>query len=129
MIISTSKNEHYCTEISNGNTSIFSDVTEEKGGKGNYLRPHDLLCAGFASCLNITTRMVLEHKNIKYEKVIVKVDLDRSNETKTKFVYDVDIIGNISDETKQNIINMVSKNCPVRKTLSSEIEFEIMQKI
>ena len=126
MIISESKKENYCTEISNENSFIFSDVTEEKGGKGQYLRPHDLLCAAFASCLNITTRMILDRKNIKYEKVIVKVDLDRSDENKTKFIYDIDIIGDISNETKQLIIKMV-RNCPVRKTLSKEIEFEIMQ--
>ena len=126
MIISESKIENYCTEISNENSFIFSDVTEEKGGKGQYLRPHDLLCAAFASCLNITTRMILERKKIKFEKVIVKVDLDRSEEKKTKFLYDVDIIGDILIETKKNIINM-AKNCPVRKTLLKEIEFEIMQ--
>lgn len=33
MIISESKIENYCTEILNGNSFIFSDVTEEKGGK------------------------------------------------------------------------------------------------
>lgn len=126
MIISESKIENYCTEISNENSFIFSDVTEEKGGKGQYLRPHDLLCSAFASCLNITTRMILERKKIKYEKVIVKVDLDRSEEKKTKFLYDIDIIGDIPIETKQNIIN-IAKNCPVRKTLSKEIDFEIMQ--
>ena len=45
-----------------------------------------------------------------------------------KFLYDVDIIGDISNETKQLIINKL-RNCPVRKTLSKEIDFEIMQKI
>jgi putative redox protein len=125
MVVSKSKEENYCTEISNENTFIFSDVTKDKGGKGEYLRPHDLLCAGFASCLNITTRMILERKNIKYEKVIVEVDLDRSDENKTKFIYDVDIIGDISDETKQLVFKLL-RNCPVRKTLSKEIEFEIM---
>ncbi len=123
MIISESGSEKYCTKISNGNTVIFSDVAEEKGGQGEHFGPHELLCAGFASCLNITARMVLERKNIKYEKVIVKVDLDRDNENKTKFIYDIDIIGDISSEAKQLVINLVL-NCPVRKTLSKEIVFE-----
>ncbi len=122
MIISKSKEEKYCTEVSNENTFIISDVTKEKGGSGEYFRPHDLLCAGLASCLNITTRMVLERKNITYENVIVKVDLDRSDEEKTKFLYDIDIIGDISKETKELIIN-IAKNCPVKSTLSKEIEF------
>jgi Predicted redox protein, regulator of disulfide bond formation len=122
MIISESKNENYCTEISNQTTVVFSDVTEEKGGGGQYFRPHDLLCAGYASCLNITVRMVLDSKNIEYEKVIVKIDLDRSCEHKTRFLYDIDILGNIPDDIKQQIIKIAS-NCPVRKTLSKEIEF------
>lgn len=122
MIISKSKEEKYCTEVSNENTFIISDVTKEKGGSGEYFRPHDLLCAGLASCLNITTRMVLERKNITYENVVVKVDLDRSDEEKTKFFYDIDIIGDISKETKELIINIV-KNCPVKNTLTKEIEF------
>jgi len=117
MIVSESKNENYCTEISNENAFIISDST------GKYLSPHDLLCAGFAACLNITTRMVLDRKNIKYEKVVVKVDLDKSDENKAKFLYSVDILGDISDKTKQHIVDIV-KNCPVRKTLSREIEFQ-----
>ena len=72
--------------------------------------------------------MILDRKNMKYEKVIVKVDLDRNDENKTKFLYNIDIIGNISNETKQHIIKMV-ENCPVRKTLSKEIEFELMKNI
>lgn len=123
MVISQSKEEKYCTEISKENTFIFSDVTKEKGGKGEYLGPHDLLCAGFASCLNITARMILERKHIEYEKVIVKVDVDTSDEHKTRFLYDVDIKGNISSEEKQHIMDILKK-CPVRKTLSKEIEFE-----
>lgn len=122
MIISESNGQKYCTKISNQTTVVFSDVTGEKGGTGLYFRPHDLVCAGFASCLNITVRMVLERKRIKYEKIIVKIDLDRSCENTTKFIYDIDIIADITEDTKQQIINIAS-NCPVRKTLSKEIKF------
>lgn len=126
MIISESKKENYSVEISNQNTVIISDVTEEKGGCGQYFRPHDLLCAGFASCLNITVRMVLDSRNIKYEKVVVQIDLDRSCEGKTKFLYDVNILGDISDDIKQQVIDTAC-NCPVRRTLSKEIEFEMLK--
>ena len=127
MVISESKKDKYCTEISNGDKTILSDVTEEKGGRGEHFRPHDLLCAGLASCLNITTRMILERKGIEYEKVVVKVDIDKSDEKKTKFLYNVDIIGDISDEIKQSILEMLKKS-PVKKTLSKEIEFEVYNK-
>lgn len=72
--------------------------------------------------MNIKTRIILDEKNIKYEKVTVKVDLDRSDENKTKFIYNVDIIGDVSPEIKKEI-NEELKKSPVRKTLSKEIEF------
>lgn len=128
MVVAESKKENYCSEISNYNTIIFSDVTKEQGGNEQYFGPFDLLSSGLASCLNVTTRVILQHKNIKYEKVIVKVDLDSSDENKTKFLYEINIIGEISEEVKQHIIRML-ENSPVRKTLSKEIKFEIMKKL
>lgn len=128
MIIFESKMENYCIEFLNENIVIVFDVIEEKGGKGQYFRFYDLLCVLYVLCFNIIIRMVLECKNIKYEKVIVKVDLDRSDENKIKFFYDIDIIGDIFNEIKEFIINMVRK-CLVRKILLKEIEFEIMQSI
>lgn len=128
MVVAESKKENYCSEISNYNTIIFSDVTKEQGGNEQYFGPFDLLSSGLASCLNITTRVILQHKNIKYEKVIVKVDLDSSDENKTKFLYEINIIGEISEEVKQHIMRIL-ENSPVRKTLSKEIKFEIMKKL
>ena len=123
MIISESIAENYKTEITNGSAVLCSDVTKDKGGNGEYFRPHDLLCASLASCLNITARMVLDRMNVAYEKVVVKVDLDRSDEARTGFLYDVEIIGDVPEELKQKVINLVSK-CPVHKTLAKEIYFE-----
>lgn len=123
MIISKGENKKYITEIHNGKEAIYSDVTQEKGGSGQYFRPHDFLEAAYASCLNITTRMILDYMKIKYEKITVKVDLNRENEDKTIFKYSVDIDGDIDEDTK-NIVMKKLKNCPVRKTLSKQIEFE-----
>lgn len=127
MIISESKKDSYLTEILSDETLIFSDVTKEKGGSGKYFKPHDLVCAGYASCLNITTRMILERMNIEYEKVIVKINLNNSNPDKAVFEYDIDIIGDIDTETKSAVISKAEK-CPVRRTLSKEIEFNKVKK-
>jgi putative redox protein len=124
MVTSHSKKEKYMTEISNGKLTILSDTTTDKGGKGENFRPHDLLCAALASCLNITSRIILDRKQIKYDDVIIKVDLDRSAENKAKFIYHIDILGNIDDETKKKVITMVLRGCPVKGTLEKEISFE-----
>jgi putative redox protein len=127
MVVSESKKDSYLTEILSDETLIFSDVTKEKGGSGRHFKPHDLVCAGYASCLNITTRMVLEKMNIEYEKVIVKIKLNNSDPDKAVFEYDVDIIGDLDTETKAVVIAKAEK-CPVRRTLSKEIEFNKMKK-
>ena len=122
MVISESQNENYCTKISNENTTIFSDVIAASDNKDEFLGPYDLLCSSLASCLNITTRMLLERMDISYENVIVKVDLDSTDDKKTRFVYDVDITGDINEETKDIIMTKLDR-CPIRKTLSKELEF------
>ncbi|EKQ57986.1 MULTISPECIES: OsmC family protein [unclassified Clostridium] len=127
MITSISEDSKYITSISNGNETIYSDVTKEKGGNGQFFRPHDLIEAGYASCLNITTRMILDSMNIEYNKIVVAVDLDRRNEKKTIFKYKVDIIGIIDESIKNTVIKKL-KNCPVTKTLSKEIEFQCENK-
>jgi putative redox protein len=122
MVISKSGNTAYLTEIWNGTESISSDVAEEKGGSGKYFRPHDLLEAAYASCLNITTRMVLDSLTLPYEEVTVKVELDRRDDTKTIFTYHIDIVGTVDEETKQKVLKLVM-NCPVKKTLLKQVEF------
>lgn len=122
MVISTSGSQTYVTEMFNGTSSIYSDVTAEKGGSGKYFRPHDLLESAYASCLNITARMVLDDMNVSYDAVTVKVELDRSDEAKTVFKYQIDISGPIEKETKEIVFRKVM-NCPVKKTLSKQLEF------
>ena len=126
MIISESSQEQYLTQLSNGAAGITADTVRAKDGS-EYFGPHDLLCAGFATCLNITVRMVLERRGLAYEKVIVKVDVDRSQEDSTIFLYDVDVIGDMDADAKEAAIAKAS-NCPVRKTLSKNISFRPMGK-
>jgi len=127
MVISTSGKENYYTSVSNEFAETYADATKDKGGSGQYFRPHDLICAGYASCLNMTVRMVLEKMDIHYQDVKVKVDLDRSREDKTIFLYDVEIVADMDSQTKELVIR-TAKNCPVRKTLSKSIEFQKMKR-
>jgi putative redox protein len=125
MVVSKSKDEKYCTELSNQNTVIFSDVTKDAGGSGKYFRPDELLCSSLAACLNMTIRMGLDYRKIQYDQIIVKVDLDRSDETKTKFLLHADVTGDVSEETRQ-LVRKLAGACPIRKALSREIKFEEM---
>jgi len=123
MITAESSQENYLTQLSDGTVNIYSDTTQNKGGGGNALRPHDLLCAAYASCLNISVRMVLDKIGLKYDKVITNVDVNREKEDSTIFMYHVEIIGDIDASTKERVISK-ALNCPVRKTLSKNISFQ-----
>ncbi len=46
--------------------------------------------------------MILEYKNIKYENVIVNVELDKENEDRAIFKYKVDIAGEIDRKNLKN---------------------------
>ncbi len=122
MITANSTATNYTTCITNGTTEISADVTPDKGGTGDYFRPHDLLCSAFASCLNITLCMIMQKKHLNYNNIQVRVDLDRSNLDKTVFLYDIELDADISQEEKASIIT-TAINCPVRKTLSKTLEF------
>ena len=123
MITAKSGQEHYLTQLSKGTASICSDLPRDRGGSGEYLKPHDLLCAGFASCLNITLRMVLERMNVAYDQVVTKVDLSADKENATTFLYHIEIVGDIDAAVKEAAIAK-ALNCPVRKTLSKDISFQ-----
>ena len=125
MISAESGHEEYLTQLSNELVSIQADTTENNGGSGDYFRPHDLLCAGFASCLNITVRMILKKMGLQYDRIMTKVDIDRSREDRTIFLYDIEIIGDIDAAVKEMVISQ-ALNCPVKKTLSRNIAFESM---
>lgn len=118
MVISKSLEGSYLTEISNGICKIKSNV---KDAGTESMRPHELLESGLAACMNITTRMVLDRMNLAYDGVEVKVSLERPDKENTVITCDINIKGDIDDDTKEMIKNKVF-NCPVRKTLTSHIE-------
>ncbi|OZB90457.1 OsmC family protein [Paenibacillus sp. XY044] len=124
MVTSTSGRELYLTELSNGTAAIQADVTPDKGGSGKHFRPHDLIEAGYAACLNITARMVLDRLNLPYDEVRVTVELDRKEEA-TAFHYRIDISGELEEASKQMVLRLV-RECPVYKTLSKPLEFRMV---
>jgi putative redox protein len=102
---------------------IVSDATIEKGGQGQGFRPHDILESAYASCLNIFVQMLCEKMRISSDNISVMVDLTRL-ESKTIFNYSIKFGDNFSEGQKEKILKAV-EGCPVRKTLSKSIEFEL----
>ncbi len=121
MLICTSRVENYlCDAIVDGHT-ISSDSATDKGGMNSAMRPHQLLEAAYACCLNMTIRMFCDKHNITHDGVCVKVILQRFP-TKNLLKYSIDFDGNLSQEDKFRIIKAVDC-CPVRQTLEKPFEF------
>jgi putative redox protein len=123
MITCKSEQIQYQTTFSNGHLTSYADATEDKGGKGAGFRPHELLEAAFASCLNMHLRMYADHHNISLDGVSTTVTLDRNLPNDAIFKYSIDLKGSLSEEQRSVLLRIV-KTCPVRKTLSKVISFK-----
>ena len=122
MITATGKKDNYITELSDGKHTFYADTIEHEGGSDMYARPTDILCSAYAACTNITTRMVLDREGLKYDKVTVWADIDRTDLNNVKFYIHTEIEGDIPQEKKDEIIERV-KRCPVCRILKAEKEF------
>ena len=122
MITCKSGNTRYKTLFSNGVHEAYADTTEDKGGGGTSFRPHDLLEAALASCLNMYVRMYADKHNIPLHGISTAVTLDRVSPAEVTFKYSIELDGPLSEEQRQRLLQ-VSKECPVRKTLSQKISF------
>jgi putative redox protein len=125
MIRATSEEPRYLNKFSNGKGAGFADVSEEQGGTGISFRPHDLLEAALATCINITLRMYAERHGLPLEDVSTVVSLDHgSSGTETIFRYEVELRGgNLTNEQRAKLLE-IARSCSVRRSLSRPIRFD-----
>lgn len=105
------------------NEELIIDTTEERGGRGVGIRPHQLLEAALASCMNITLRKSAEDIGIDLENVETIVQLNRDTAGKAIFEYSYKISDNLACIEKERISEAL-KGCAVRNTLTKTIEFK-----
>ncbi len=120
----TTKNEplQYQTTFTNGQHTGIADTTEDKGGHNSGFRPHELLEAALASCINMHLRMYAQHHNVPLESIQTTVTVDRSHPDEVIFKYSIDLSGPITSEQKERL-HQIAKTCPVHQTLSKAISF------
>jgi putative redox protein len=122
MIVSSSDESRYKTLFTNGCHKSFSDTTSDKGGANSGFRPHDLLEAALACCMNITLRWHADKQGIPLAGVTTEVNLNRGAPDETIFEYKVNLDGPLTDEQRQILLN-VAESSHVRRTLSKKISF------
>lgn len=123
----TSKNEKMKYLTSLLGQEVLVDTTPDKGGTGQGIRPHELLEAALASCMNITLRMAMEKYNLPFNNIEVDVKLNRADPDKSKFEYTYRIDSNLDQEQEEKLKRVLGQ-CPVKKTLSKKIEFDFIGK-
>ncbi len=122
MIRADSQPTNYHTEFTNGAQRSMSDTTLDKGGANRGFRPHELLEAALATCMNMTVRMAADKHGIPLSCVSVTVSLNRAEPRTPVFEYSVQFGGALS-EAQQSQLLAVIETCPVRNTLSHPLRF------
>ena len=122
MIQSKSDRPPYVARFTNGTHEGLADTTPDKGGGGKGFRPHDLLEAALASCMNMTVRMYADEHGIALDFVTTKVKLNRETEGVARFEYQIELTGEMGAVERKRLLDVAAR-CPVRKTLSRLVEF------
>jgi putative redox protein len=122
MIVSISGEKPYATIFTDGMREAACDTTLDKGGSGSGFRPHDLLEAAFACCLNISLRMLADKYKIPLREAKVSVMLNRDDPEQTIFEYAVELQGDLTAQQGRELMELAA-SCPVSRTISKKISF------
>ena len=109
-------------KLSTGDLHFLSDAEVSKGGSGTGPSPHEYLGAALAACTSMTLKMYASRKVMSLENAIVIVDIERVDDVE-KFTRDIQLIGNLSAEEKERLIEIANK-CPIHKALAGQIQIK-----
>ncbi len=123
MITATSDTPRYLTRFTDGRHQGEADTTADKGGGDAGFRPHALLEAALACCVNMNVRIYAENHGIALSGVTTRVALDRSAPGETAFRYEIEVHGKLTPEESERL-KRAGNACAVRRTLSKAIRFE-----
>ena len=122
MIKTFSQSTPLQVQFSNERHSALADTTQDKGGNDSGFRPHELLEAALATCMNMTATIYANKHDIPLTKVVTKVSLDRSGTEEVVFSYVLELEGDMTTEQRDAVKSAI-RVCPVRKTLSRGFKF------
>jgi uncharacterized OsmC-like protein len=105
---------------SNGRVEATADTVKGGAGSLDGFRPHELLEAAVASCMNIGVRLRADDLGCGPIEVATEVSLDRSQPARATFRCRVRVDGSVSDETRA-LLEQAAFDCAVGQTLRREI--------
>ena len=119
----TSDGQGFPSTFTNGVETGIADTTPANGGAEAAFRPHELLEAALATCINITIDMYAKRHHLAVRSAETSVMLDRSQDGRAIFRYQIEIDGDLT-EVEMERVRRSAKACSVHKTLLREISFE-----
>ena len=126
MIKCTSGVSNYRAIVTNGMHAAPVDISRAKGGGEDGFRPHELLEAALASCINTHVRTYADKHKIKLKSVTTEVSLDHSKRNKAVYSYTIELHGKLTDKQREKLIK-AAENCSVSNTLSKSVLIERAQ--
>jgi putative redox protein len=109
-------------KITTGDLHYLADAYPSNGGEGTGPTPHEYLGAALAACTSMTLKMYAGRKAMNLENAIVTVDIERVEDVE-KFTRDIQLIGNLSPEDKERLLEIANK-CPIHKALTGTIQIK-----
>ena len=119
-------------EVRYGEHAFITDEPVEAGGEDAGPDPYSLLLGALGSCISMTTMLYARRKGWPLERVTVRLrqqrihakDCEECERSQDGFVHRIERAvsyeGNLSDEQRTRL-QEISHQCPVHKTLTSEI--------
>jgi putative redox protein len=119
MVKTTSNTARYQTAVTNGRTETSADTVKEGVGGTAGFRPHEILEAALASCMNITVRLKADELGLAIAAVRTEVSLDRTVPGKAVYKYSLQIEGQLTADERATLEEAASR-CAVSQTLRRE---------
>jgi uncharacterized OsmC-like protein len=118
-------------QITAGNHELIADEPRESGGSDAGPDPYSLLLAALGACTSMTLQLYSRRKQWPLEQVTVRLRHDRIHAedcsdcaTKVGMIDRIErvisLTGTLTEEQKARLLE-IANNCPVHKTLTSEI--------
>ena len=114
------------THLQSGN-KIITDAPLDHCGKGRNFSPTDLLATSLGTCLLTIMAIKAKLNGWELEKIFLNIDkimTNNNNRKIKKLIIDIYIPENLSKE-KFDFLKNASKQCPVTRNLSGELDLKI----
>lgn len=133
-VVVLERDKKFTREILTQDHRLISDEPIALGGADLGLNPYELLLAALGSCTSMTLRMYANHKQLDLQDIQVKLhhsrihaeDCDGCEKREPlldRITRRIQLTGNLTDQQRTRLLE-IANQCPVHKTLKSQIQVE-----